>query len=207
MYVSAEVTTCSGDEVDIDGVKNFLAFNKHCTREFIRDCQQYLHFKCDLKKYVKTCDNHDLEKCSEFDISNVSTCSTNSVCHVSDCVSEVSSTSTFFDKVVHTARDYAPIHKNSFLAEDVMLDKFGIPLIQDYDLSHEKPKKDDFKAPENHILMSDQESKKSVQVKISAPTKIQREVKVSNKVSVKGKSVDAKDKFIAVKDKPTQSKG
>ncbi|KAI3811067.1 hypothetical protein L1987_20783 [Smallanthus sonchifolius] len=200
-------TGCGEDEVEIDGVKSFSTFNKQCTREFIRDCMQYLDFKCDLKKYVNACDNHDLETCYEFDISNVSTCSTNSVCDASDCVSEVSSTSTFFDKVVHTAREYIPIHKNSFLAEDVILDKFGNPLIQYYDLSHEKPKKNDFIAPENHILMSDQESKRFVQVKINAPINFQSEIKVSNKVSIKGKSVDVKDKFIDLKDKPAQSKG
>ncbi|KAI3821667.1 hypothetical protein L1987_09236 [Smallanthus sonchifolius] len=112
-----------------------------------------------------------------------------------------------FNKVLHTAREYIPIHKDSCLAEDVVLDKFGNLLIQEYNLSHEKPKKDYFIAPENHILMSDQESKKYAKIKINGPTKIQSEIKVSNKASVKGKSVDVKDMFIDVKDKPAQSKG
>ncbi|KAI3773913.1 hypothetical protein L1987_48452 [Smallanthus sonchifolius] len=105
-------------------------------------------------------------------------------------------------ETIRDSREYIPIHKDSCLTEDVVLDKFGNPLIQDYDLSHEKPKKDDFIASEYHILMGNQESKKSVQIKISATTKIQSEIIVSNKVSVKGKSVDVKDKFIDVKDKP-----
>ncbi|KAI3802029.1 hypothetical protein L1987_30152 [Smallanthus sonchifolius] len=205
MYVSADVNIGSvEDESELDGVKSFSAFNKQCIREFIRDCKQYLDVDCDLNRFVNVCEKFDVNNCSDSDISFGSICSTNVVCNDSDCVSEVSTTSTFFDKVVHKARDYIPIHKVSSLAEDVVLDEFGNPLIQEYDLSHEKPKKYAFIEPENHILMSDQESKRVVKVKISAPKKNQNE---SSKVSVKGKSVDIKGKFIDVKDKPAQSKG
>ncbi|KAI3821286.1 hypothetical protein L1987_08850 [Smallanthus sonchifolius] len=100
-------------------------------------------------------------------------CTIDSDCSDSDCMFEVSSTSTFFDKVVHTARDYVPIHKAQFVVEDILLDDHGNPLIKEYDLSHEQPKKNDYIAPENHILMSDQESKTFVTIIIKAPTKIQ----------------------------------
>ncbi|KAI3784122.1 hypothetical protein L1987_43215 [Smallanthus sonchifolius] len=116
----------------------------------------------------------------------------------SDWVSEGSSDSTFFDKVVHTTREYIPIHKMSCPLKDVVLDEFGNPLIQYYDLSHERPKKNNFIALENHILTSERENVKHVQIKISTPTKSQ---------NVKGKSNDVKDKLIHVKDKPVQSKG
>ncbi|KAI3725189.1 hypothetical protein L1987_64967 [Smallanthus sonchifolius] len=204
MYVSANVnTSCVEDEVDLDGVKCFYAFNKQCTREFIRDCKKYLDVDCDLKRFVNVCEKFDdVNSHSYYNSSYVSACSTNIVCDDSDYVSEVSSTSTFFDKVVHTARDYVPLHKVSILPGDVVLDEYGNPLIREYDLPSERPKKNDFIAPENHILTSEQESKKFVKVKISAPTKAQREL-----ICVKGKSVDVKDKFIYVKDKHAHSKG
>ncbi|KAI3821405.1 hypothetical protein L1987_08972 [Smallanthus sonchifolius] len=128
----------------------------------------------------------------------VNTCSTNG-CVEFDCVSEVSSTSTFFDKVVHTARDYVPFNK--LLVGDVVLDEFGNPLIQEYDLSSERPKKNNVIAPENHILTSETENNKVVKVKVSVPTNVQRK-----SWCVKGKSIDVKDKFIDVKDKSIQIK-
>ncbi|KAI3732505.1 hypothetical protein L1987_63710 [Smallanthus sonchifolius] len=132
--------------------------------------------------------------------SDVSACSTND-CDDFDCVSEVSSTSTFFDKVVHTARDYVLLHKVSSLVGDVVLYEFGNPLIQEYDLSSERPKKNDVIAPENNILTSEIEGNKVVKVKVSVPTTVERK-----SWCVKGKSIDVKDKFIYVKYKPVQSK-
>ncbi|KAI3821538.1 hypothetical protein L1987_09106 [Smallanthus sonchifolius] len=156
---------------------------------------------------VRANNGFDVNSFSDSDSSYVSACSTNSVCDVSDCMSEVSSDSTFFDKVVHTAREYIPIHKMSCLAKDVVLDEFGNPLIQDYYLSHERPKKNEFIFPENHILTSEGENVKSVQIKISTPTKSQKVSGRSNQMNFKGKSNDVKDQFIDVKDKLIQSKG
>ncbi|KAI3754739.1 hypothetical protein L1987_54529 [Smallanthus sonchifolius] len=93
---------------ELDGVKRFSAFNKQCTREFIRDYKQYLDVDCNLNKFVSVSSvNVDVNSIhasdSDSDVSYVSTCST-SGCDDFDCVSEVSSTSTFFDKVVHKER-------------------------------------------------------------------------------------------------------
>ncbi|KAI3797497.1 hypothetical protein L1987_32754 [Smallanthus sonchifolius] len=108
MYVSAEDKIgFVEDESDIDGVRSFSAFNKQCSREYIRDCKQYLDVNCDFKKFVNACDKQVLADCFVDNVSNVSACSTNSSCDDFDSMSEVSSISTFFDKVVHIARDYS----------------------------------------------------------------------------------------------------
>ncbi|KAI3754818.1 hypothetical protein L1987_54609 [Smallanthus sonchifolius] len=206
MYISADINSgCVDDDSEIDGVKSFSSFNKQCTREFIRECIKYLDVDCNLNRFVSVSSvNVDVNNIhvsdSDSDASYVSAYSTN-VCEDSDCVSEVSSTSTFFDKVVYTARDYVPLHKVSSLAGDVVLDEFGNPLIQEYDLSSDRPKKNDVIAPENHILTSETENNKVVKVKVSVPTTVQRK-----SWCVKGKSIDVKDWFIDVKDKPVQSK-
>ncbi|KAI3717452.1 hypothetical protein L1987_69082 [Smallanthus sonchifolius] len=173
------------DDIELDGVKSF---------------------DCNLNRFVSVSSvNVDVNNVNvshyDSDASYVSACSTN-VCDDFDCVSEVSSTSTFFDKVVHTARDYVPLHKASSLAGDVVLDEFGNPLIQKFDLSSERPKKNDVIVPENHILTSETKSNKVVKVNVSVTTTVQRK-----SWCVKGKSFDVKDQFINVIDKPIQSKG
>ncbi|KAI3819507.1 hypothetical protein L1987_13347 [Smallanthus sonchifolius] len=140
LYVSAANNIGHVDEkVSVDDVRSFNEFNKVCVRETISDCRQFVVDTCIANKFVKSHANNgfDVNSFSDSDSSYVSACSTNSVCDVSDCMSD----STFFDKVVHTAREFIPIHKMSCLAKDVVLDEFGNPLIQDYDLSHERPKK------------------------------------------------------------------
>ncbi|KAI3725219.1 hypothetical protein L1987_64999 [Smallanthus sonchifolius] len=144
MYISADINSwCVDDENELDGVKNkFVSISS-------------------LNADAENINASD----SDYDISYVSACSTNG-CVEFDCVSEVSSTSTFFDKVVHTARDYVPLNKLSSLVGDVVLDEFGNPLIQEYDLSSERPKKNNVIAPENHILTSKTENNKVVKVNV-----------------------------------------
>ncbi|KAI3821575.1 hypothetical protein L1987_09143 [Smallanthus sonchifolius] len=179
LYISAANNTGHVDEkVLVDDMRSFNEFNKVCVRETIRDCRQFVVDTCIVNKFIKSCANNviDVNSLSDSDSSYVSSCSTNSMCDVSD-------------------------------SKDVVLDEFGNLLIQDFDLSHERQKKNEFMAPENHILTSERENVKSVQIKISTQTKSQNVCGRSNQMNVKGKSNDVKDKFIDVKDKPVQSKG